>query len=353
MTELMTVRPATPADAPLLFALFAEEKAAELAPLGLSAEQLQPLLEMQYRGREFSYSQSATQLADSILCLEDGTPAGRMLVDRQVDCYRVMDIAVLAAHRKGGIGKRALQELQQEAKASSLPIRLRVMKDSPALRLYERLAFKPIDGDELSIQMEWNPASVAHAACTNQLCTVPIRSPDHQENVSAIVAFLREIGLTVEFGATADGDFLPGIQMIRNGLRLDKDALLYPGDLLHEAGHLAVMPQAHREAELPSSSDAAEEMAAMAWSYAAASHLGISPSVVFHENGYRGQAHQLLDDFSNGKAIGLPYLWWIGMTTQPQLGRPSIYPRMLHWLRPAFNPAQEEELSECTLQAQV
>src|SRR5579875_2214661 len=103
MNGSITTRPATPADAPLLFSLFAEEKAAELAPLGLSAEQLRPLLEMQHRGREFSYSQSATSLADFILCLEDGTPAGRMLVDRSADCYRVMDIAVLAAYRKNGV----------------------------------------------------------------------------------------------------------------------------------------------------------------------------------------------------------------------------------------------------------
>lgn len=354
MTDLMTVRPATPADAPLLLALFTEEKAAELAPLGLSAEQLQPLLEIQYRGREFSYSQSATQPADSILCLEDGTPAGRLLVDHGADSYRVLDIAVLTAHRNRGIGKLALQKLQQEAAISSLPVRLRVMKDNPAERLYERLGFKATTSDEISIQMEWKPTqNAARMDCTSQLGKLHVSRDDHNEIARTIVTFLREIGLTVEFGPGNDRAFLPGVTMIANGLRIDESTLLYPGDLLHEAGHLAVMPAARRHAASPSSSDAAEEMAAMAWSYAAALHLGISPSLVFHEQGYRGQAHQLLDDFSNGKAIGLPYLWWIGMTTQPQPGRPSIYPRMLHWLRPDFNPAQEDELSECTLQAQV
>jgi hypothetical protein len=94
-------------------------------------------------------------------------------------------------------------------------------------------------------------------------------------------------------------------------------------------------------------------MGALAWSYAAALHIGIDPRIVFHEHGYRGQSEQLLRGYASGRAVGLPYLWWIGMTTQPQPGKPSIYPRMLHWLRPDSNPAQEEERSECTLQAQV
>jgi hypothetical protein len=31
-----------------------------------------------------------------------------------------------------------------------------------------------------------------------------------------------------------------------------------------------------------------EEMAAIAWSYAACVHLGLEPTVVFHSDGYKG-----------------------------------------------------------------
>ena len=157
MDEPITSRPATPADAPLLFALFAEEKSAELAPLGLSAEQLQPLLEMQYRGREYSYSHSAVCPIHHILCLADGTPVGRILMDRQPDCYHVLDIAILAAHRNRGIGKLELQKLQQTASSHSLPVRLRVRNNNPAARLYQRLGFTAVAGDELSMLLEWQP----------------------------------------------------------------------------------------------------------------------------------------------------------------------------------------------------
>lgn len=344
MDDRITFRPAAPGDDPLLFTLFAEEKAAELAPLGLSAEQLQPLLEMQYRGREFSYSQAAAEPAHHILCTPGGTPVGRLLVDRQPECYRVMDIAVLAAHRNHGIGKQALRRIQEDASRESLPIRLRVMQNSPAERLYRSLGFTQISRDEMSSEMEWRPEPAAKMEQTGSRPGETYkRREDHDAIVNGIVSFLREIGLEVECGAIASGDFLPGIQMIRNGLRIDTDALLYPGDLLHEAGHLAVMPPERRRTPSPETADAAEEMGTLAWSYAAALHLGLDPRIVFHEYGYRGQAEQLVHDFANGKAVGLPYLWWIGMTTQPQPDKPSIYPRMLRWLREDPPPTQSVE----------
>ena len=80
---------------------------------------------------------------------------------------------------------------------------------------------------------------------------------------------------------------------------------LYPGDLLHEAGHLAVMTPERRTEEFPSSSDPAEEMAVLAWLYAVALHLGIPPEIVFHDNGYRDQAKALLDGFAAGNCIGM------------------------------------------------
>ena len=352
MDDRITIRPATPADAPALFALFAEEKAAELAGLSLAAEQLLPLLEMQYRGREFSYSQAAANLADDVLCLSDGTAVGRILIDRRADGIRVMDVAVLAAYRNRGIGTQVLEQVQQAAHKASLPVRLRVMKGNAAGRLYKRLGFTSVSSDAISMELEWHPARteawVNPAAAERHSA---VRRVDHDEIVRRVVLFLKEIGLAIEFGAITSGDFLPGIQMIPNGLRIDVDALLYPGDLLHEAGHLAVRMPRQRASEPLATSDAAEEMGALAWSYAAALHLGISPEVVFHEHGYRGQASQLLHDYAHGKAVGLPYLWWIGMTTQPRAGQPSIYPRMLRWLREERIQTREADDADCAWQA--
>jgi hypothetical protein len=68
----------------------------------------------------------------------------------------------------------------------------------------------------------------------------------------------------------------------QGGLIYDPGKLRYPGDLLHEAGHLAVMsPERRLRAQPYVGKYAAEEMMAIAWSYAAAVHLGLDPSIVF------------------------------------------------------------------------
>ena len=43
--------------------------------------------------------------------------------------------------------------------------------------------------------------------------------------------------------------------------------------------------------DLLAGEDAGEEMGAIAWSYAAALHIGLDPRVVFHEDGYKGAAN--------------------------------------------------------------
>jgi hypothetical protein len=119
-------------------------------------------------------------------------------------------------------------------------------------------------------------------------------------------------------------------------LVFDPARLLHPGDLLHEAGHLAVMtPERRRMAHHSAGKRAAEEMMAIAWSYAAAIHLQLDPAIVFHAAGYRGGSAALIDNFAHGRYIGVPTLQWLGMTADakraPDLGV-APYPAMIRWL---------------------
>jgi ribosomal protein S18 acetylase RimI-like enzyme len=334
MTPIQS-RNATAADEPMLYTLFAAAKSLEFAPLGWPAEQLQPLLRMQFRARQQSWAQVYPTAVDSILCLEDGTPVGRHLVDRQANSYRSVDLAILPEHRNRGFGTWAIQQGQRLAASEAIAMRLRAERTNPALRLYERLGFRKISEDEFAFEMEWQqqqPILAPQPAPPNEVSIDSAEPMPRFEILDRIFAFLRELGLSVEFGPVPDG-FLPGVRMVRGGLRVDLETLLYPGDLLHEAGHLAAMTPGRRFTDFPSSSDPAEEMAAIAWSYAAALHTGIPPEIVLHPNGYRGQATGLLQQFRSGNCIGLPILWWYGLTTRPVGGTPSIYPKMLHWLR--------------------
>lgn len=156
--------------------------------------------------------------------------------------------------------------------------------------------------------------------------------------VDGIAAFLREIGLDVRAGAVPQETALPGIDIARGALVIDEDKLLHPGDLLHEAGHLAVVPAARRSAfHHDAGNDPAEEMMALAWSYAAALHLRIDPAVVFHEAGYRGGAAAIRAAFEQGHYIGLPMLDFVGLAYEGKRPMPpgaKPYPEMIRWLRP-------------------
>lgn len=156
-----------------------------------------------------------------------------------------------------------------------------------------------------------------------------------------LISFIRSIGIAIHEGIVDNKTFLPGIE-IRNGeLIVDRKKLLYPGDLLHEAGHIAVAPANERprlneEMIRSSKSREAEEMMAIAWSYAACIHLNVDPLVVFHEQGYKGGGKSIVENFSQKHYFGLPMLQWIGLTADEKRAaelRIAPYPAMIKWLR--------------------
>lgn len=163
----------------------------------------------------------------------------------------------------------------------------------------------------------------------------------NNELVAKMADFLNEIGIPVTPATLENETVLPGIQIANEGLLIDEEKLKYPGDMLHEAGHIAVAPPSYRKT-LTDRIDPQEdfkyagELMALGWSYAAALHLGIDPRIVFHPNGYHGQAQQLVDNFNLGFHIGVPALQWAQMTATganaEQLGV-EPYPHMIRWVR--------------------
>jgi hypothetical protein len=142
-----------------------------------------------------------------------------------------------------------------------------------------------------------------------------------------IADFLNGIGMPVRAGDIPAQTFLPGLHISGGILMVDEARLAFPGDLLHEAGHLAVIPAAQRDTVNGDVGDnGGSEMAAIAWSYAAALRLELAPEVVFHDHGYRGGARNLIENFSAGRYIGVPILRWLGLTD-------SAYPSMIRWVR--------------------
>ena len=145
--------------------------------------------------------------------------------------------------------------------------------------------------------------------------------------LARIVEFLTGIGLEVRLEPIEAPTILPGITVDRGVLVVDEALLTHVGDVLHEAGHLAVVPAADRAAlSVDMGADGGHEMGALAWSYAATRHLGLAPEVVFHDEGYRGDASTLIDNFAQGRTVGVPILTWRGLTSA------EAYPLMTTWL---------------------
>ncbi|MGB6230864.1 MAG: hypothetical protein WBF53_12165 [Litorimonas sp.] len=153
----------------------------------------------------------------------------------------------------------------------------------------------------------------------------------HQSGfLETCLGFFDEIALETARVDSVTDCVVPGLSVQDGVLQICEAGLMYPGDILHEAGHIAVVPASERATLCNRSIEdreqsAAEEMMAIAWSYAAATHLELDLETVFHDNGYKGGGRWILDAFNRGGEIGVPMLRWVGMTEE--------FPEMLQWMR--------------------
>jgi hypothetical protein len=154
-------------------------------------------------------------------------------------------------------------------------------------------------------------------------------------DANRIISFLGTIGISV--GAGTVGDSVLRGMTVRNGaIVVDPAVTAWPGDLLHEAGHIAMTDPADRMAAEAVSTCPGEEMGAIAWSVAAAFEIGVSLDVLFHEAGYRGSGASHSENFGQGHTFGVPMLALYGLTAEPHRAEEqgvAPYPAMQKWLR--------------------
>jgi hypothetical protein len=150
-----------------------------------------------------------------------------------------------------------------------------------------------------------------------------------------LVAFVRGIGIEVRTATLTEKTVLPGLDIRHGAILVDEARMTHPGDILHEAGHLAVTDPAERNAPTLSPTGG-DEMTSIAWSYAALRHLELDPAIVFHDDGYKGGAASIIENFTAGRYFGVPLLQLYGMALEPNRAAASgvePYPHMLRWLR--------------------
>lgn len=171
-----------------------------------------------------------------------------------------------------------------------------------------------------------------------------------------IASFLEGLGFSLTEKPVPSG-FLPGIRVRGMTMQFDRTRMLSAGDMLHEAGHIAIIPAMFRpkvsddiDASLGvlaqeyidkaplQRADGTEdpvvrgllqcgETEAQAWSFAAATAIGIPPNVVFHGRAYEGHSREIIAMLSVGAFLGINGLVAGGMV------KPRQFPRMNRWLQ--------------------
>jgi len=170
--------------------------------------------------------------------------------------------------------------------------------------------------------------------------------------LATIANFLVRIGLEVAVGEVSGDTFMKGIGIEDGVLVIDESKVRYPGDLLHEAGHLAMLPAAKRRAAQNFMEDGGGvELSATAWSYAAAIHLGLSPSIPLHDAAYQGGSAALIENYANGGIVGVPLMQRAGMTLDAKRAKElgvAPFPAMARWLCDEGNDEQgNQEEHKC------
>ncbi|HZS44752.1 MAG TPA: hypothetical protein VFC63_06580 [Blastocatellia bacterium] len=165
--------------------------------------------------------------------------------------------------------------------------------------------------------------------------TVAIESEFSDPVVVKLVEFVRSIGIPVHAASIPDSPFFPGLKTEYGAVLVDETELLHPGNILHEAGHLAVTDPALRNEKdiFPTNG---QEIAALAWSYAATRYLGLPSDLVFYQGSYRGWDTALVENFAEGRYLGVPLLQLYKMSFEPGPAAArgvEPFPRMQRWLR--------------------
>ncbi len=83
--------------------------------------------------------------------------AGAVLLKRHADHFQLESLYILPLWQKQQIGSRILADIQAEARACQLPVRLRVLSNNPAREFYRHYGFVVVDSTLERFFMEYRP----------------------------------------------------------------------------------------------------------------------------------------------------------------------------------------------------
>lgn len=173
-----------------------------------------------------------------------------------------------------------------------------------------------------------------------------------------VANFLREIGLQVVQVESASG-FVDHVEIVHGAIHLDEHAAV--SDLLHEAGHVAIMPQRYRSylngnigpgvkrmleeltaLHLPTDDPLyraaiqTSDCEATAWAWAAGKHLGLNDDEIIRDEDYNGGGEHVRLGLAFRGYLGINGLAHAGFCTvrpNPYRAGIPVYPELARWLQ--------------------
>jgi GNAT superfamily N-acetyltransferase len=152
----LTFRPIADADLPFLERLYGSTRVDELALTDWSGAQKAAFIAMQFKAQHAHYQKH--YVGSEFLVIERaGEALGRLYLARWKSEHRIVDIALLPAHRGSGLGTALLTDLLDEAAAVGKAVTIHVEKFNPAMSLYRRLGFIAAGEEGAYDLMRWTP----------------------------------------------------------------------------------------------------------------------------------------------------------------------------------------------------
>ena len=161
--EQVSLRPAGPGDAEVLYRIYASTREEELSVVPWDAPTKEAFLRMQFAAQDTYYHANFPQASYDLIMAGEQV-LGRLYVHRGEMAWNVIDIALLPEHRGKGIGSRLMTEVLAEAGAAAKPVEIHVERFNPARRLYDRLGFRQIDDKGVYLLLEWRPSAGSNEA---------------------------------------------------------------------------------------------------------------------------------------------------------------------------------------------
>lgn len=152
----VALRDVTPDDQQLLFQIYASSRELELSFTGWDLEQQAAFLQHQFQAQRTHYAKYYPDATHQII-LANGEAVGRLWVERRHGKLLILDLIVLTAWRRNGIGSQILLQLKEEAVQTGLPLQISVEMGNPSLAYFQRLGFTVINEDGPHFTLEWRP----------------------------------------------------------------------------------------------------------------------------------------------------------------------------------------------------